>query len=460
MSFSTATTTFVASPTLAIGSTFTGSSHLRRLRPQLRISQSCNIVRSVTSVPQSPLRSNGQETWPRNRTTSQLSYADGSRAATADPATKPTTTAPRESDTESSPGGPEPGGQPPAPLWPRLLILFVAAVFGTNFPVVKFLQSGADPVPASVAALARFSLASAALMPAALSEMRSRPLPRGLFTSSAVIGVATFIGYFTQALSLQFTDAGKSAFLCSLAVVCVPLIHRIVPSLSVPGESTSPSSPLATWGAPFLAVVGIAFLELTDASPPNIGDFWGLVQAAGFGVGFILNERAAKRFPGYSLSISALQLAITAVFSGVWGIIDASLSAHAFTIPAASEAFSSAANSLGLLYVGLVSTALTVVLSNISLSRVTAGELTVLLSTEPIWAAVFAAAALGEHMGSGAAIGAVLILGACLVNQADVLPFKRLGKLPLRKVLTAPLARLNSFASYVQDLVQRSLPPT
>lgn len=29
---------------------------------------------------------------------------------------------------------------PPAPLWPRAFLLFVAVVFGTNFPMVKFLQ--------------------------------------------------------------------------------------------------------------------------------------------------------------------------------------------------------------------------------------------------------------------------------------------------------------------------------
>lgn len=67
---------------------------------------------------------------------------------------------------------------------------------------------------------------------------------------------------------------------------------------------------LATWKAPFLAIMGVAPLELVDVSPANVGDVCGLLQAGGFVVGLILNKRAAWRYPVYSLPISALQIGV------------------------------------------------------------------------------------------------------------------------------------------------------
>jgi len=42
----------------------------------------------------------------------------------------------------------------------------------------------------------------------------------------------------------------------------------------------------------------------------------------------------------------------------------------------------------------------------------------VLLSTEPLWAALFAAFLLGEALGLNDVAGGALIVGACLVNAA------------------------------------------
>lgn len=387
--------------------------------------------------------------------TDSRTYQSAKRSTTA-MVESPTDTYTTKEVEQSSPTNDDP--PPPAPLWPRALLLFVAAVFGTNFPMVKFLQSGAVPLDASTAALARFSLASLALMPAAVMELtRSKTPPLGVISAGALVGLPVSLGYYSQALSLQNTDAGKSAFLCSLAVVIVPLLAKAFPKLQVDDDANS-KSVLATWGAPFLAIVGVALLELADVSPPNVGDAWGLVQAVGFAMGFMLNERAARRYPGYSLTISALQLSVMGVAAFFWVAYDMSTNAGTLTFPSVADAFCTLPNGFGLLYTGLVSTALTVVLSNISLSRVTAGELTVLLSTEPMWAAVFSAVLLGEHFGSGTFLGGALILAACIVNQADNLPLNFLTDNPVWRALSTPMSRLGGTASWVQGLLKRITP--
>lgn len=347
---------------------------------------------------------------------------------------------------------------PPTPLWPRALVLLVAAIFGTNFPVVKFLQTGTLPLVASTAALARFSIATVALLPAVRSESRrAAGLPDGLVTAAMLTGLPVTAGYFTQALSLDGTDAGKSAFLCSLAVVFVPLLQRALPFLRA--DRGDDASPWITWGAPLLAVVGVGFLELSGAAAPTSADAWGVLQAVAFGMGFIMNERAAKRFPGFSLTISAIQLAVVSALSAVWATGELSALAHALTLPRISDMMTDPTNCLGLLYTGLVSTSLAVVLSNIALAHVSAGELTVLYSTEPIWAAVFAAVALDERMGGGALVGGVVILAACLLNQTKRLPADRLKK-HFRKLVSSPWAGFATSLSCLSAFINRLHPPS
>jgi drug/metabolite transporter (DMT)-like permease len=53
------------------------------------------------------------------------------------------------------------------------------------------------------------------------------------------------------------------------------------------------------------------------------------------------------------------------------------------------------------------------------LGHLSAAEATVLLSTEPLWAAVFAAGLLGESLSAQAGLGGCLLVAACLMNAAS-----------------------------------------
>lgn len=106
-------------------------------------------------------------------------------------------------------------------IWPRTILLFVAAVWGTNFGVVKLLD---ESVRSSASAMGRFVLAAVALSPALLGA------PRELISEGFSIGTFVFAGYFLQAIALNSSESNKIAFLCSLAVVFVPVLNRIFPA--------------------------------------------------------------------------------------------------------------------------------------------------------------------------------------------------------------------------------------
>lgn len=287
-------------------------------------------------------------------------------------------------------------------LAPRVLLLLVAAIWGTNFPVVKHVQAAG--IPPSLCACARFTLASLATLPF-VQDIRT--YPRQFLRHATTIGAFVFAGYFTQALSLTgpHAHASTSAFCCALAVIVVPILQRSnIPLFA----TTRKQQTLQTVLIPaFLALTGVTILEAANGLPFGINDVFALIQAVAFASGFALNERATEKYPNHVAALSAVQLAVIAALSSVWALVDAGSIAISTTFTDLQLGACTA-------YTGLITTALAVWLQNVALKRVCATEMAVLLSTEPLWASVFAAVMCGERMGVSAVVGAAFILSACI----------------------------------------------
>ena len=77
----------------------------------------------------------------------------------------------------------------------------------------------------------------------------------------------------------------------------------------------------------------------------------------------------------------------------------------------------------GIVYTGLVTTAAALWLESTAFSRVPATDASIILTTEPLFAAAVGAATLGETFGPSDYVGAALIVGACalavLAGQDD-----------------------------------------
>lgn len=112
----------------------------------------------------------------------------------------------------------------------------------------------------------------------------------------------------------------------------------------------------------------------------------------GFGTSYLRIERLMSKFPDNGLQLSALQLCSNAAISIVWAVLDVA-SGHDTvdaTLIMQPEVI------CGVLYTGLISTALTVILQTKALGKLPATDSSVIVATEPLWAAGFAALLLGE----------------------------------------------------------------
>ena len=89
--------------------------------------------------------------------------------------------------------------------------------------------------------------------------------------------LAGAIRYFFQALSLETTSASTVAFICSLAVVVVPLVGLVMPR-----KDDGTSAATEAWYLPLLpallAAAGVGSLELGGTEAPGVGDLLALGQ--------------------------------------------------------------------------------------------------------------------------------------------------------------------------------------
>ena len=303
--------------------------------------------------------------------------------------------------------------------WARLAILGCALTYGTNFAAVKQLDHS---LPPSLSASLRFGLASMAAM-TVLWDVRAWDWEsaelRSLQKVSIEVGAANALGYVSQSVGLQDVDASLSAFVCSLAVVVVPVLDAVVDRKATAAR---------TWQAAALAAAGVALLSVNSMGHSVDGPhgavhglLFTLVQPLAFGYGFYRTEKALAAVPGdldltkASLACGAMQLLTVKAVADVWLLSD-QWGAAADAFPDALALLAEPPAVFGaVVWTGLVTTFGTVLVETLALSEISAQESTVLFSTEPLWGAGFASLALGERLDEYSAAGGVMIVVACLL---------------------------------------------
>jgi len=304
----------------------------------------------------------------------------------------------------------------------RLFILLAACLYGTNYTCVKVIG---ENLPLEIGIALRFSVASIATLPWLLKRSESLKTDSvehsgdisnvGVLLAGAEVGLWNSIGFFGQAMGLQTTPASTSAFICSLAVVVVPIIEFLAGKKILAREVI---------GA-LLAVVGVAFLEMdglkedlaAGRSLLSPGTLYSLMQPLAFGFGFWRMEHWARKYPeggmqltaSMMLSIASLMV-INSLFSlgGVEGLPNLDQFAVWLSNPTILGAT---------LWTGIVTTVIPTFLETKALRFLSASETTMLYSTEPIFGSLFAGFALGESMGVGGGIGATMVLSGCLYSS-------------------------------------------
>jgi drug/metabolite transporter (DMT)-like permease len=175
-------------------------------------------------------------------------------------------------------------------------LLVVAVVWGTTFPLAKFILTH---IPPFLYLSVRFGLAALVLLP--LSYVILRRLPGKLWIKSLGVGAALGAGYVFQTLGLQTAGATVSAFLTGLSVVLVPVLGAFW------GRRASGRE----WIGVAVATVGLGLLTLQGPTRPGVGELLVLACAFCFAIQILLLDRTARDVP--PLPLGAIQVLAVAL---------------------------------------------------------------------------------------------------------------------------------------------------
>jgi len=312
-------------------------------------------------------------------------------------------------------------------LWPRALLLACSVLYGTNFPLGRLMN---DSLPASAATSSRLLLASVALSPFLFQVKPS------LRSSALLCGAFTAMGYISQSIALVDTPAATVSFLGALVVIVCPVLAVAVDKKKM-GFSDAPQ----TWISAVLCLVGVGLLELGGDGGLEVGwgDFWSILQAVGFGTSFFITERMMAKEPTQALPITAVQCSVSALLAAIWAGLDGTGALNglfSFGGPYGSwlldENVSSSFTLPGLFFdpllvkvaaaaafTGFITTAGNRVGETTALGKLSSSEASVLLATEPLWAALFANFLIGESLGLWDGVGGALIVVACVATAIE-----------------------------------------
>jgi drug/metabolite transporter (DMT)-like permease len=283
-------------------------------------------------------------------------------------------------------------------------------IWGATFVIIK----DALPHISTILYIAiRFGLA--ALIMAAMYWRTVRALTWPAIWMGVQIGFFMFGGYMFQVGGLRQTTPSKAAFVTGMYVVFVPII------LAVFGRRRIS---IWIWFGVISAIAGLYFLSVPPQglSGLNRGDPIVLGCAFLFALHLIFISRGLERHS--VAAISFLQVAVTAV-----------LATLLLPVAAVTGWERPRVEWTGYLIFAILATAIGATVICFSLQtwaqkHTTASHAALLLSLEPVFAAVTSVTLGQEHIGKRMLLGAALILGGILVAEWKASPETAPGEIP------------------------------
>lgn len=267
-------------------------------------------------------------------------------------------------------------------------LLGITAVWGSTFFMLKDVVTRI-PVPDFLAV--RFVVAAVALWllrPRALVGLGAASWRKGVG-----LGVVYGVAQVLQTAGLQHTSASVSGFITGMYVVFTPLFAAVLLRARV-GR--------AVWVAVALATAGMGTLSLQGFALGS-GEALTLASAALYAVHILGLGLWSTPREAYALSVVQM---IT-----IGGVCAAAAAPGGIALPA------NAADWTALLYMALVAGALSLVAQTWAQAHLPATRAAIIMTMEPVWAALFAVLFGGEVLGWRVVVGGALVLTGMYLSE-------------------------------------------
>ncbi len=267
-------------------------------------------------------------------------------------------------------------------------LLAVAVAWGSSFPITKVLL---EQMSAAQFLAIRFTIA--AVVMGVVFHRSVRALPRPVLVRGVALGALYGAAQLVQTVGLETTPATISGFITGMYVVLTPICAALLLSAHIGGR---------VWAGAALATVGLGILALDDFSL-GFGEIVTLASALLFALHIV--GLGAWSTPSQALGLSVVQIAACAVVSIV------AAAPGGYRLPSDTGSW------LAVVYMALISGALAMFVQSWAQAHLAPSRAAIIMSTEPVWAAVLSVTFLDEPLTWRITVGGSVMLAAMLLVE-------------------------------------------
>ncbi|HAE92120.1 MAG TPA: EamA family transporter [Tissierella sp.] len=275
-------------------------------------------------------------------------------------------------------------------LYADLSLLLVAIVWGSGFVVTK---SALDYLTPYYLLFFRFIISAIILFFIFFKKIKDASIKD--IKAGIIVGLFLFTGFATQTVGLQYTEAGKQAFITATNVVMVPFIYW--------GISKKRPDKFDIVAA-FLCLTGIGVLSLNKDLTIGYGDLLTLLCAVLFAFHISSTGYFAKKSDPYVISI--VQLGTAAILSLLFALFfeGAEINIQKQTI-------------IPILYLSIFSTMFAFLIQTVAQKYTNSTHTAIILSLEAVFGSTFAIIFLEEPFTIRFLIGCMAILTSVITSE-------------------------------------------
>jgi drug/metabolite transporter (DMT)-like permease len=280
----------------------------------------------------------------------------------------------------------------PVTLWATLALLAITASWGSTFFLIHDLL---DRVPVLDFLAVRFAIASVVIL--LVSPRAVRRLSRDRLRHAVVLGALYGVAQILQTTGLAHTAASVSGFITGMYVVATPLFAALLLRTRIGG---------LTWAAVLLAIAGLGVLTLGDVS-----------SGLGLGYGEALTLVSAMIYALHIVGLGAWSNAADALGMSIVQCIVIAVICTGAAAPGGIVLPQTTGDWLSVAYMAVFAGAAALLGQTWAQAHLPPTRTAIIMSMEPVFAALFAVLLGGESATLRMLLGGALVLAAMLIVE-------------------------------------------
>lgn len=227
-----------------------------------------------------------------------------------------------------------------------------------------------------------------------LKDIEKHKSPKYVLTAGLICGAILFTGASLQQIGINYTTAGKAAFVTGMYIVLVPIFGLFIKKRV---------GLFAAIGA-VVAIIGLFFLCIGEEFTISKGDWLQLVGAVFWALHILVIDHFSKKVD--ALKLSSIQFAVCGILSLIVAVVTETISMSAI-LQAATP----------ILYGGFCSVGIAYTLQVFAQKNANPSHAAIIMSTESLFAVIGGALLLNEVLLERQILGCALMLAGMLLSQ-------------------------------------------